>query len=108
MAKPGSGATITISDSDPHFGEYVSFDVEAGEQFPWIECQCFNVDTGELVYSQVEAGFNHGQVPFPSLFELGPTSLWREGPAHGHATAFLSTRNNRRKVLAETSFEVHP
>lgn len=104
MAKP-SNATITMN-GEPAIGKFVSFTVETDEQFPWIEVQCFDPDTGNLVYSQLEAAFDHGQTPFPFKFQLGPTSLWPSGPAHGHASAFLSTRGTRRKYLADIMFEV--
>jgi len=105
MAKPSSD-TITLNGDTPlTIGSQVTFTVETDEQFPWIECQCFNPE-GNLVYSQINAGFNHGQATFPEVFQLGPTGLWQSGPADGHATAFLSTKNNHRKILAETSFQV--
>jgi len=104
----GSGSTISLvvldsSDSLPHYGGQVTFDVSttATDQ-PWVNLSCYQ--NGVWVSGQWQGffpGYTWGQE-----FTLGPTPSWQGGDADCTARLVKFGSNGKETTLATTSFHV--
>ena len=98
-----AGSTIVLDQTDPHFGDQVTFTISTSVAKPWVRARCYQ--GGSLVYEQW-----HGMYPdylWDPVFTLGPTPSWTSGGAS--CMADMLDRSRRKDVvLASTTFDVLP
>ncbi len=101
----GNGGTITLDQSDPHFGDQVTFTVSTdGTDRPWVNARCFQA--GELVYEQWHGIYE--DYFFEPVFTLGPTPKWTSGGANCVADLVQWLKNGSPKTIASVQFDVEP
>lgn len=99
-----TSGTIVLDQSDPHFGDQVTFTVSTDRtDYPWVFARCYQ--SGELVYDQ-RHGLYEGY-RFEPVFTLGPTPRWTGGGANCVAD-LVQWVNGDPRVLATTQFDVAP
>ena len=87
-------ASITLNQTDPHLGDWVTFTTNAGAR---ITVACYQGGLGNMVYSADQA--------VGTAFQLGGTSsLWLSLGGDTLCYAWLYTRNLSNGSLAATSF----
>ena len=98
-----NGSSITLDQTDPQFGDQVTFTISASFDNPWVRARCYV--SGALVYEQWHGMYEGYR--FEPVFTLGPTPSWPGGGANCVAD-LIERSNNKTTVRASTSFDVSP
>lgn len=103
---PPNQASITLDQTDPNFGDQVTFTVEGADasEFPTIQLQAFQ--NGVLVFSASHAAFEGGY-GYGDPFPLGPSYAWPSGAADGKAILGHRHKHSGKYIEdAETEFPI--